>query len=102
MICLVDVKPWTMIEGAVTEYKIDNIIWIPKPKIVRNIKQNYFIKWLKEIRIGETFLLEDFYEKYPKHKTDPYTKKRLVTIISGLVQDDILQQLGNGKFKVLK
>jgi len=99
----IQVKPWTMIEGLVTEYKIDALIWIQKPNPSGNVKQNYFVKWLKQKKAGDIFLLDEFFKLHPKHKTDIHTRDRLDKTISNLIQDGKLDQWTNtDEFKVLK
>lgn len=97
-----EAKPWTMVEGLVTEYKIDTVIWIPKPNKMGNVKQCYFIKWLKQKKLGDVFMLDDFFKVYPKHKTDKHTRDRLGRTISELCSDKEIQQLGKDEFKVLR
>ena len=97
----VDATVWEMHEGIITEYKIDNVIWVKKT--VGNIKDNYFTKWLiKNVNVGESFDLEDFYKNHPRHKTDIHYKKRMSKIIHDYIELNVLQQLGNSSFKLIK
>jgi len=117
----VEVKPWTMKEGVVIEYKIDNILWIMKTNnnktktvdkinnnfkkpIERNIKQNYFIKWLnKNKQAGDVFSIEEFYREHPKHKKDVGCRGRMDKTLSNLIKEGKIDQWVNkDEFKVLK
>jgi len=96
-----DAVVWEMREGQIVEYKIDDSIWVRKT--LGHIKENYFTKWLrKNVDIGETFSLEDFYMKYPRHKTDQHCISRLNKVLRDYIELNVLQQMKNNSFKLVK
>ena len=97
-----DVKPWTMKQGIIVEYTIDGDIWIKKKTLPPPRKQNYFIRYLEDIKVGRKFKLEGFYKLHPSHQTDSHCKDRLQTVISELINDRSLLQLSDVEFKKLK
>ena len=71
----VEVTPWTMKEGVVVEYKIDNSFWIPKIYVkvnhsTGNVKKSYIVKWVAKKDVGDIFTKVDFFKEFPKHKND--------------------------------
>jgi len=88
--------------------KYKGIVWIPETDVKSSSsirpysKQNYFVKWLRTKKPNDIFMLDDFYKEYPKHRTDANCKRRLSKILSELIDDKMLQQLGKDRFKVLK
>lgn len=114
-----------------TKIKYKGMIWVPQPTSERtnsytpknpktkhveetninftipvepHIKQSYLVKWLnKNRKVGDVFILEDFYKKYPKHKKDVGCRNRIEKIISNLIREDIITQWTNpGEFRILK
>lgn len=91
-----------------TKIKYKGIVWIPETGVKSSSsirppnKQNYFVRWLKTKKPSDIFMLDDFYKKYPKHRKDASCKRRLNKVLSELIDDKILQQLGKDEFKVLK
>ena len=85
-------------EVEILEIKYKGVVWIPKSRVeslssVRPAgKQNYFQKWVMKQEIGAVFSLEDFYNDYPKHKTEIRRRERLDKSISDLCIDEVLQQ----------
>lgn len=100
----VEATIWSMNEGQITELKYDARVWVVKTKYVcRNVKKNYFIKYLSDKKPGDIFRLDDFYKAFPKHKTDNAYKDRLDKTISGLIKNGrIVMWVNPDEFKVLK
>lgn len=96
------------LEVIIKKIRYKDIVWVPETDARSNSsnrplgKQNYFVRWLKTKKPTDIFMLDDFYKKYPKHRKDANCKRRLNKIISELIDDKVLQQLGNDEFKVLK
>jgi len=71
---------------------------IYSPVKSRGLKEWYLYKWIRKNRIKE-FDLEDYFLKFPKQ----VERRRFVERqVSHLIDKDILRQLDNSTFKVLR
>jgi len=84
--------------------KVDKNFNIPTEKPIRlgNLKKPYIVKWIERFDVGAVFTLDQFYYKYPKLKKHSVGHMRVDKIISDMITDRRIVQLGNDKFKVLK
>ena len=91
------------LEVIIKKIKYKDIIWIPEQTRPHNDKENYFVKWMQKYKPGDVFNIEEFYKKYPKHKTDMGCKRRVEKIISNLIKDGKIDMwTTKNKFRVLK
>jgi len=68
----------------------------PKKKYKHGIKQSYLEKWIQTIPY-DVFTLDQFYKAYPKQRKN----RKLSSIISRLIVEKKIIQLGKNKFKVV-
>ena len=82
--------------------KVDKNFTIPTEKLIKhgNIKKHYIVKWIEDKTSGNVFTLDQFYRVYPKLKKNSVGRKRIDKIITGMVTDNKLIQLPDGKFMV--
>ena len=68
----------------------------PKKTHKHNVKKSYLEKWIQDNNFT-VFTLDMFYSKYPKQKEN----RKLDGIISRLISDGKILQLGKDKFTVI-
>lgn len=113
-----ETKIWKMIEGEITELKLNNTIFTiketktdttftlstgktispstPMKKLCKhNVKKSYLEKWIQNGSF-EVFTLDMFYKAYPMQKQN----KNLDIIISKLIREKKIYQTDKDKFKV--
>ena len=110
----IDAEIWSIKAGEIVELKADNRVFeIKKEPVVkdtsnssgfkqkqktyaRNKKISYLEKWINNNNF-EVFTLDQFFSAYPKQSEN----RKLDGIISRLVTDKKITQLGKNKFKVM-
>lgn len=99
------------LESIPTKIEYKGIVWIPmvgenncnRTWKKKNIKKNYLVKWIEQNKTpGDVFHLDQFFEKYPKHKSNSSSMDRMEKALSKLIKDNKLLQLEKDTFKVIK
>ena len=89
-----EVDPKPKIKADIT-YMVPTMI-APKKKYKHNVKKSYLEKWIRK-GLFEVFTLDQFYKAYPLQRKN----RNLTSIISRLIADKKIIQLGKDKFKVI-
>lgn len=96
-----------MLNSAKDGY-IRSLFWNDRVFIHQNIdglkktqgkKRSILENWLDTKKNGFVFTLEDFYKMYPKQERN---KQYLSKTISRIIQNDVIRQLGNDKFELVR
>jgi len=81
------------------------IVWVPynvkENKFIGNVKLPYIVKYVKSKKVGDVFVLDDFFKLYPNLGKDKSTRCKIDKALSVLIRDKCIIQVGNEKFKVL-